>query len=484
MLPPDRTPWITTSVLPAGWPQAVAATVLTIALCAVGYVASEITRLPLELVTVALAGGCALALVAFLNEKLWVRLTLVLHLAMLAGNDVMQGLGAGEIIYMLAVLGGTALWFLKELTVHRRTIAVSGFDVLLLSFFVLMTVTTVVASTVNEADPVQFIKEWGLIAEMLFYFPLRSAIRTDHEVRVLMVFLVVVMVGNGIKVITTYRERLAEAVFAWQIRVTRTNINESVSAAFVILSALVLAYTRRWWLWLLSIGGIAFGSVCLVLSFARGPIVSCYAGLVVGCFLLPFRRSMRIAVALLLSLVIGGAVFYIALPQFANSVASGVTNRLSSLGAVRQDLSLYARVVESETLLNKYIAKSPLIGYGLGTMFDFITPIGNRSLRTTFVHNGIIWALYRFGVPGTLMLYAVILAPLVMALVRLPDKSSTFLRPIVAGVVAINVTELIMNMTSNIFNTPGLLHLAVGWALLHYVWQQVERTQIDGGNVG
>lgn len=469
---PERGPWIATGALPAGWPQALAAFLVALTIAAIGFVASQATGFQLDIVFGALGCGAALALVALVNERWWVRITLLLHLTMLAGN-VKIGLGLGEIVYMVCVMGGTILWFIKELSLRRRLIALTGFDVLLLTFFVVMTIVTVLAGILNGADPLQFIKEWGVVSEILFYFPLRATLRNDRDVKILFVILFIIMIGNCITVFTTYRERLADAVYAWQVRITRTNINEPISAAMLVMSALMFAYARRWRMKLVAIGGMGMGAISLVLSYSRGPMAAAVAGMVISWLLIPLRRSMRVVVAFVGSVVIGVAVFYAVLPQFVDLAVSGITARLASISSARQDLSLNSRVVESETVLEKYVPVSPVIGYGYGTYFDFLSIIGNASSHTIFIHNGIVWALYKFGIPCAVLLYITVLFPLVSAVVRLPDKRNTFLRPIVAGVIGVNIAGLIMNMTSNIFTTTaGIFNMMVGWALLDYVWRQ------------
>lgn len=412
------------------------------------------------------------------NERTWIFTAIAAHALMLAGGKE-QAIGVGEVGYGVVVLGGMAFWFVKEWTLRRRIIE-TGFDLLLASFVVLSTVVTLLSTLLHEGDMFAYLKEWGILADILFYFPLRRTLRTRQDIYLLFSMFAVVALANGVMAMSTYRQRLAEAVYQWQLK-ARSNINEPTSMALLILSAGVVALAQRWRMRLLGFAGVVLGTILLLITYSRNPILSGFLGVLIMSVLIPWRNSRRVVTALLLSVTVGTAIAFVVYPKIATIITSALESRIASVVQAGSDLSLKARIVESETLINRYIVRSPLIGYGYGVPFGFTTPITGTWGTTIFVHNGYLWSIYKFGIPIALLLMATILYPVGRLLVRAPKRHSGFNRVLMAGITGYCLCVLMMNMTSTLFTgVSAMMNFAICWSLFDYL----HRNQLPAQQLG
>jgi len=407
---------------------------------------------------------------AFHNERSWILLALVFHAAVLAGSRE-RAIGPGEVAYGVFVIGGLAAWFAKAF-VRRERIVTSSFDLLLVVFGVASTLVTVIAATLHDANPVLFLKEWGITVDILFYFPLRRVLRSPRDVFVVLALFGVVAMANSALAVLTYRERLAEAVYDWQLN-TRSNVNEPTSIALLIISVTVFAYASKVKWALVGLAGSAIGLGVLAISYSRGPILSGLLGTLIMSSMIPMRKSRRVVVALVVSLGVGIGTLTIVYPRFASAISSNLGNRIASIANASRDLSLKARLYESERLLTHYIPASPLIGYGYGVPFTFYSAITRRSTSVVFAHNGYLWAMYKFGIPLTVLLMLVVLYPVLRLPFDRPMREAGLNRALAAAATGYIVCVLLMNMTSTVFTgVSGMMNFALAWALLDYVrWQ-------------
>jgi hypothetical protein len=131
---------------------------------------------------------------------------------------------------------------------------------------------------------------------------------------------------------------------------------------------------------------------------------------------------------------------------------------------------LSSRIAESRSLLDNWIPSSLLIGNGFGASFTFPDPISGITARPVFIHNAYIWALYKFGIPVTLLLASLVAYPLLRLLTSYPPRRTTFDHALTSGIVAITGVGLAVNFTSNQFtNFDGVLNFTLCWVLLDYI---------------
>jgi len=414
-------------------------------------------------------------LLIWLNERLWIAMAVAGHVMMMI-DSTRDAIGPGEAGFIVLGLGGLMIWFVKEVAVHRRRIVRTGFDLLLASFMILGTVVTLIACVLHGGDLLRYFKEYGPVFDLMIYFPLRKFLRNRDDVVLLLVLFVVVAMINGAYSFLSYRERLAQAVFQWQITASRSNVNESTSLALFVMATTLFAYARRLWLQVVALGGVAAGIIFLLISFSRSPIAAAVFAAGVMMVLIPWRNSRRVLVALALSLVVGAGLAYLIFPQIVSSIGQSIAERLLTLTSATSDRSFNARLVEAGTLLDRYIRYSPLIGNGFGVRFSFLDPLTNETVTGTFVHNGYIWALFKYGIPLALMLLWVLVYPLIRVLLSAPRRYAGFDRALMAGSVGYLCSALIVHFTSNhLAQVSTALNFAICWAFLDYVGRRAPK---------
>jgi hypothetical protein len=429
------------------------------------------------LTIMALPLGAAMVYLVWCRERYWVFLALLSHLLIMV-DPTPDTIGFGELMFAVLGLAGLIVWFVKEVGVHRRRIVNTGFDLLLASFLVVGTISTAIACGLNGGDFLQYAKEYVPIIDLLFYFPLRKVTNERRDVVIILVLFVFVGLVNGAVGFATYRERLAAAVFQWQVTSSRTNFNESTSLALFILASTFFAYSNKLWLRLVALGLSGAGLVFLLISFSRSPIVSAVVALIIMMVLSPWRNGRRVVLALVAALVVGVGVAYIMFPQIASSIGAGISERVLSVASTASDRSFNARLVEAGTIMDRYFRYSPIIGCGFGVSFKFLDPLTQVTVTVFFVHNGYIWSLFKYGVPLAVMLLGLMMYPLVRLFVVAPARTDGFNRALMAGAAGYMVCAFMVHFTSNLFTQVStILNIVICWVIFDYVQRQARAAQ-------
>lgn len=444
-------------------------------LMALGLMLPDVAGVPLDR-SITVIAVPMLFLVTYLiwqNERLWIFASVISHLMMML-DSTRDAIGIGELSFGLFGILGLALWFMKEVAIHRRRIILTGFDLLLLSFIVVSSITTLIANVLNGGNLLLYFKEYGVFVDLLLYFPLRKAVNRKEDVIVLLILFIVVALANGFVGFLTYKERLAQAVFQWQVTASRSNINESTSLALFILASTMFAYSRKIWLQIVSLALAGGGLVFLLVSFSRSPIVSAVLALIVMIFLSPLRNGRRVTVAIVFALLAGVGVAYLVFPDIVTNLGTSLSQRILSVASTTSDRSFNARLVESSSIINNYFVYSPIIGLGFGTSFKFLDPLTNETVQGVFVHNGYIWGLFKLGAPLALMLLGLMVYPLVRLLLVAPKRHDGMNRALMAGAVGYLLCSFMVHFTSNLFTQVStILNIVICWVLLDYVQRQV-----------
>lgn len=464
-------------------PMAAAAIgVMTAVAAAVGLMLPDILGLPVDrgITVLVPALFLVMAFSCWYSERAWVYLAIMSHMLFMI-DATPDSIGVGEIAFGVIGLGGLAFWFAKELMIHRRRVIETGFDLMLAGFMAVGTVTTLIACLMHDGDLLQYVKEYGVVLDLLFYFPLRRVTTRPKDVIVILVLFVIIGMVNGSISLLTYRERLAKAVFQWQLTSSRSNLNEFTSQALFILGATIFAYARKLWLQVVSLGIAAAGLVFLLVSFSRSPIITAVLAIVIMVSLSPLRNGRRVVVALVVALGVGTGVAFLVFPQLASNIGQALVERVVTVAATGSDRSFNARLVESSTILSNYFAYSPVIGVGFGVFYKFLDPLTNTTITYSFVHNGYVWALFKYGLPMALFFHVMLVYPLIRLLAYGPRRNAGLVRAMVAGAVGYVLCSFVVNITSNIFTQVAtILNVVICWTFFDYARRHaVERDRAE-----
>lgn len=430
-------------------------------------IASELkVKIPFEIVFIAVPLVVLSLYLVWQNQKLWVYAVVLLHGFILI--DQKEGIGAQEVMFSISVLVGLPIWFLKETVIHRRKIAQSGFDVFLISFFSVSSITAFLAMLLNNGNPMMFLKEWVILLDLLMYFPVRNALKTKRDVQILIGMVILLALMNGVVNMMNYRQKIMQAAFQWEIMAGRKTANEPVSIALLLIGATVFAHAKTKKLMLASLCFSGLGLLFLTISFSRGPIICGFVAVFLMTLRIKFKNSLKTYLAIVISVVIGALTMYLLFPNIIKNIGIAVSSRLGSVASAASDVSLGSRVAESKTVINDFVARSPVIGYGFGTYYSFYDPLTQETITRTYMHNGYIWSLFKFGVPLAIYFFLLLLYPII-ALYNYSAKNDDFKRAVGAAVIGYIVGALIMNNTSSQFTQyAGAMNMMIAWALADY----------------
>ncbi len=433
-----------------------------------------------EVMFLALPVGMLALVCIWHNERLWVYSAVLGQALNLLGGG--RGITAGDAAFGVWVIGGVLIWLCKELLVYRRPIIRSSSDFLFISFFLFSTFLSIITSSINGALVSRFFTEWLSVANLLLYFPIRSILNNRKDVVWLLVAFSVVALANSVFAITMYKHKLLDAVIEAELMTTRSVSHENVAMAWMLICAAVFGYARNLRVGLLALLGMGMAFVGLLISLSRGPIFSGFGALVMMLFLVESKIRKKLLLAICLMLLGGVGLGYAMFPAMIETIGSGVVKRLASVNQASSDRSLQSREREQVAAV-RYIARSPLIGYGYGVVYHYYDNAPGRTgtQYSSFFHNGWLWPFYKFGIPLGLFFLFMYFYPTARLMLRYPSKEHQFLRGIAVGSLCFFVASSLTNTTSNqVSEFSGTFTILVSWALLDFVNRSLYAAQSLG----
>jgi O-antigen ligase/glycosyltransferase involved in cell wall biosynthesis len=155
----------------------------------------------------------------------------------------------------------------------------------------------------------------------------------------------------------------------------------------------------------------------LFFTFSRGAWLAVAAAVVFIILIAPRRRRPRILLAvvglLAVGLVLVTAVNSTSAIRSTAPLASAF-DRLTSVASSSTDPSAQHRLAEWQRAL-EVSADHPLTGIGLGSTISFSSPLYSAesgrtgdTFTTYYIHNSYVWLLLKLGIPGLLLLVALV----------------------------------------------------------------------------
>ena len=411
----------------------------------------------------AVAAAC-LAFALLLRHPL-LHLAVVLSLA-LSSVSTDPGIQPSEVIYGLYYFSYLAGWFCTRVFVHRKPVAPHMVDKMFLAFLVGVGLSSIL-SVLFGASATAFAAEGANLLLLGFYFPVRAAVAEHrHGAMVIAGVIALLALAVSLRNIANYRSLVTAAVLAEVIGGRRVDMNNAlvllgvgmgiglattlrhrwkVLAALIglgaVIAAALITQSRALWAVGLGMGGLAF---LLVNSTEKRRIA-------LGSLLLTG------ALGILLMALVGDKIFVI---------AQSFVRRFSTLGqAASSDISLLSRYYEGKYVLGEAL-KSPVVGHGIGVPYAQYEIIEQVTFKRTFVHNGYISLLYRFGIWGLVLVVAAWLSSVSRSLRAMRQTSVPFDRGMALGCVVLLLGALVYHNTSNLLqNSDGVLVLMLAWAV-------------------
>ena len=368
---------------------------------------------PEALPLLVLGAGAALLLVLvvpFLVSRVSASTPLLLALAGFVVITVNEdGFQLTEVVYGLTYGLFLILWFARAVMhgglgalLHRRE------DTLALLILAWGLATTLLGVFLFDARVSNAFGELTMLALMGFYFPVRDYCRHHPEAaRRILQLLVFYGLYVTARNVLDYRTKLASAEMVWQLAMGRVASAELLMVSGV-LASLVLAFYQRAHL-LLRVGYVISAAVCLggvLLTQSRGYWVTLALSLVVLFVTMDGTHRVRLALTGVGSALLVTLAAYVALGKTIFVIGVGLLSRLLTVGtATTRDISLVSRIYEAQAVLER-VAENPLLGHGMAAEFSHFNIIGDITQQGTFIHNGVIAMLFKFGIVGLLLIAA------------------------------------------------------------------------------
>ena len=447
----------------------IALSIVAFILLAENRIIGSFTGLPVGSSVLLLGVGLFSVYLIFLNERLWIWITIAAMLS-LVFRPTEGGFGPAELIYALYVPLGLVVWFTKETMVYRNQIIYSTFDWFLLLAVLLCMCTASIGSLYFEGSFRLYSREFLSFLSILLYYPYRKSMQSDRDIIILVGVVVGVALINGLNNLATYQQQVVESALRFGEVNARVASYELLSVVLICVAFAWLAFTRSIKTIPVSMAILVSGIAFLLMTLSRGPIAAATIGVFLALFLVPPRRAAILIAAFLTALTGLILTLLVVLPGFSQSIIGNVTSRIETFERLESDHSFNSRLYEAKGAL-KAVAVSPAFGYGYGVRFSFYDKPFQVTGRTGFIHNGYVAMLYKYGIPAGLFLMFVLLLPLI----RLPFSSLKTMsrnhQMFAVGALTALVSMLITNFTSNSISAYISLTLyALCYATLDYVY--------------
>jgi hypothetical protein len=363
-------------------------------------------------------------------------------------------------VYLATLLGG---WWIRALLRRQQDIVWERKDVFFLAVLVGTAASSIVAIS-RGATFLDWAREWALLALGAFYFVFRSTFRQERDFRYYTLLLVVLSASLAVWGMLNLRQQVLEAIYAYQIRGVK-----GVNAVYLIgffLSVSFYLYSRRGMerlLWALVSSLIAGG---IVVSYTRTIWAGTTAALVAMIVLLPWQQRRR----LLAGMATVAAVFvlsgWIVLGSSFPVVMQLVANRALTVKSGAKVASLIERRDESVHVL-KLLRQPDIAIAGLGPANEHVyydSYLG-RTVRSRFVHNGLLALMFKFGIPLGIFIYGFHLAMVLKGIGCYIRSRHTRWEPYVLPFTLSLIGTTVMDWTTNAFMIrSGTLFLAMLYA--------------------
>jgi O-antigen ligase len=398
------------------------------------------------------------------NDERWLivsimaYLLLFMHQAQLS-NAVAPPLDIPEILFSIIFFPGLVFWFVRRFYKHELFIHDWG-DIALFLFLAYGFCEIFVAVAQGFAF-IKGVRELLLFVPLLLIFPVRKeAERKRGMVLVVWSFLSMSAIV-GLFIIVRYRIDLSSANYFWQVASSRQQREEALYMCSIII--LLAFLSGRQFRKSIMILFLAINVFALATTFSRGYWITSALGILLMGFFLKEEARKRMISLTGFAIVVAAVAAFIILPRLFGPFLTGLLERVSSIST--NAISLRSRLAESQAVVRK-ISGSPVIGYGSGALFSFYDILSNTTLRTWYIHNAYLFLLFKFGVVGFLLFFAMY-AKRFSALITFWRKtSSEFENALVSIGVVISLMMLFLSFTSpQFFDKGALMILAIVWGI-------------------
>lgn len=385
-----------------------------------------------------------------------------------------EGLQLNQVLYGMFVYAALGLWYFRQWASGQRFIRSRVDRLVALLLIGGLTVGTITGLLLG-ASLISIRGEVIAMTMLGFYFPVKEiARREERGPEILLGLLLFLGLFVAARNLLSFHAIVTGATELWQIAHARPGQGRIFNETQLMVGALgalsLMVFSRRFPI-TLSLGALfALLFFALILTRSRGYWLAVAFGLLALFVLLDSStryRMLLLATAALAGAVAAASVF---LGQVADLVFGGTLYRLATLeSALLTDVSMVNRIHEARAVLEG-IARSPLLGWGLGAESTHYDLTFRATFTYAFIHNGYLALWFKLGIGGLVVTLGAWLGSIASGFRVLRDPAVGNLHRAVALVaVGSLAATLVSAMTSSPFFVRDqmvmlaiLLGLAIG----------------------
>ncbi|MCO5251207.1 MAG: O-antigen ligase family protein [Candidatus Kapabacteria bacterium] len=359
------------------------------------------------------------------------------------------GISAIDVVMAIYFLGSILAWFFHRMFVIRKKVAENIGDWLVLAFFILIPLNLIIV-IMNDADPELWLRETLMMAIVLMYFPIRDIVRTEADIKKVLLVFAIVIAGVGTYQLYDYYIRVtAKMVYAYEL-IHSMSTNQTLYTAASLVGLIFLITTESVKVRIFSIIFTAMSVAFLFSTFSRTFWVILVLSVFLIFLIVPFQKKIRMALSIGFLVIFIGSSAFLLMRDNVTLLYEASKNRLLSSTKVRDDISLRSRLIEWEQVLN-LIYENPLGGNGLGKHFHYYEPIRMQTKHTSIIHNGYLFLPFRLGIPLSLFYFSFLTFYVFKTINLLPKARSEFEKSLIYSIIGVFMSLFISNYTSSQF---------------------------------
>ncbi len=366
-------------------------------------------------------------------------------------NDKSDDVTALEVLLVGFYLGTLLLWFAMQFLITRKKLLRNSADKAIALFCSLLPFNLCIA-LFNDISLVEWLRASLLIMFVLYYFPLREYLESDRHIIIFVLCLCISFLIMGAITVQNYVKAASNAVYAFQIVSSRIRNNEIVAVCASVCSAMAFVVLRKPLHRIVALSLTAFFIGVLIGSFSRG----FWLGFLVGMLLLVFHfrpeEKRFLVISFGISFIVMTVVLFTMFGRAGELALRVLGTRFTSSTIGKRDLSVQSRLNES-TVVVQQILEHPLTGTGAGSRYNFFEPFVRHTYNVTFIHNGYLFMLHKYGFPMTILWYYAMFWYLWKGWRRLPQLRAPLYRFVGFGGFATFCAAMIVNNTSSQFES-------------------------------
>lgn len=334
----------------------------------------------------------------FKNPVLWIYTVIISSPFFLTSRG--EDFGPAKIIPYAFMLPGIIVWFINHLLIRRERIVRNPGDFIYILFIFFLSFNVIIG-IINEADMLNWLREYFVYFMYLLYFPARYYIKTKKQLDIFLILVAYSLIFVSLSQLYFYKMAMSNALYMYQVMFSlRDNIT---FLTFGIIFGIVFFFKEKGKF--LKVYYLLTGLLCtitIITTFARTMWIIGLFLFVLSFFIFNRRQKFQYIIAILGSIILLYIIGSFVFKANVNTYFSLINKKFSSSTKGVTDPSVLTRIYEYKAVFDK-IEENPLAGNGIAKDFVYYDLLQKATSRKAFTHNSYFLLAYTAGIPTTIV---------------------------------------------------------------------------------